>query len=362
MVKRIGLWNPYLDTIGGGEKHMVQLCDFFIRHGYELTIFWDKNIQKQIEQKLSVKLPPSTIWAPSLKSASKIQRYNLLKNIDVLLYATDGSYFFSSSKYTICFCMVPEAKLYNLSIIDKIKTIGWIFVSNSKFTQKNLYKYGIQSEVIYPYIDIPKKINQNTCSGTSLTFLSVGRFFRQLHSKRHDVAVAWFVNFIEQYPEYKNSRLVLAGGLKKEDNQYFESLRKLATQYPNIEFRPNIPSHELEKLYFCADFYLHFAGWQVNETSHPERTEHLGITPLEAMIRNCIPLCYKSGGIREIIKDGENGFTFLQLSELSQKIITISKDVANQQVVRENARMTVTTTFSRGYFDEKMSNVFRKFV
>ncbi|MFO0703155.1 MAG: hypothetical protein U0525_00305 [Patescibacteria group bacterium] len=53
MPKKIGLWNPYLDTIGGGEKHLFQICNFFVRNGYELTVFWNKNIQKQIEQKLS---------------------------------------------------------------------------------------------------------------------------------------------------------------------------------------------------------------------------------------------------------------------------------------------------------------------
>jgi glycosyltransferase involved in cell wall biosynthesis len=363
MAKKIGLWNPYLDTIGGGEKHMLQICDFFIRHGYELTIFWDKNIQRQLEQKLSLKLPENTKWQRSLKSAGWTDKHRLLRSLDILLYATDGSYFYSPAKHTIGFCMVPEEKLYKMNFLNKIKTYKWSFISNSRFTQKNLYKYGVRSQVVYPILSLPsKRVEKTVSQGTQLTFLSVGRFFRHLHSKRHDVAVAWFVNFIEENKQFSQSKLILAGGLKKEDAQYFESLKKLASQYHNIDFRPNITSSDLEKAYTSANFYLHFAGWQVNETSHPERTEHLGITPLEAMSYGCITMCYRSGGIKEIVRDGENGYTFGQLPELTNKIITTSKDTAKQLEIRRNAIDTVTTLFSQKSFDENMKNLYRKFI
>jgi len=364
MVKRIGLWNPYLDTVGGGEKHMLQVCDFFVRNGFELTIFWDKNIQRQMEQKLSLKLPENTVWAPSLKSMSWSKKQHFLRPLDVLLYATDGSYFYSPAKHTIGFCMVPEEKLYKMNWINKIKTFNWSFISNSKFTQKILYRFGIQSKVVYPILDLPKHTNveKTVNAGTALTFLSVGRFFRHLHSKRHDVAVAWFVNFIEQHPKYSHSKLILAGGLKKEDAQYFESLKKLASQYPNIDFKPNISSVDLEKAYANADFYLHFAGWQVNESNNPERTEHLGITPLESMTRGCITLCYRSGGIKEVIRDGENGYTFSQLPELTRKIFEISTDPKKQEEIRVNARETVVTLFSQKAFDETMRSLYKKFL
>ena len=100
----------------------------------------------------------------------------------------------------------------------------------------------------------------------------------------------------------------------------------------------------------------------MNETSHPERTEHLGITPLEAMSYGCITMCYRSGGIKEIVRDGENGYTFGQLPELTNKIITTSKDTAKQLEIRRNAIDTVTTLFSQKSFDENMTNLYRKFI
>lgn len=362
-IKRVALWNPYLDTIGGGEKHMLQVCNFFVRQGFALTIFWDKNIQRNLEQKLSLRLPADTEWMPSLKSMSHTERHQALKKIDVLLYATDGSYFFSPAKHTICFCMVPEEKLYSMGLLNKLKTIRWSFISNSRFTQKHLYRWGIQSQVVYPVLDIPRThVERAAHPGTALTFLSVGRFFRHLHSKRHDVAVAWFVNFIEQHPSFAQSKLILVGGLKKEDSQYFESLKKLAAPYSTIVFKPNATAAELEKAYASADVYVHFAGWQVNENAHPERTEHLGITPLEAMVRGCLTFCYRSGGVKEIIRDGENGHTFVQLNELSQKIIALTHDDKKQKNIRENAQETVQTLFSTEALDATMKSLYKKYL
>ena len=43
-IKRVALYNPYLDTLGGGEKHILSILDVFAEQGYEINIFWDKNL------------------------------------------------------------------------------------------------------------------------------------------------------------------------------------------------------------------------------------------------------------------------------------------------------------------------------
>lgn len=358
MSKRIALWNPYLDIVGGGEKHAFQLCDYFIKKGYELTIFWDVDLRKQLEEKLRLKLPEHITWLPKLTTYSALQKMSVLRNFDVLVYVTDGSYFFSTAKQTLAFCMVPERKLYRMTAKNKLRTFRWKWVCNSQFTQQYLENWGIDAKVIYPIVSITPSKPRKTQSGTTLTFLSVGRFFTHLHSKRHDAAVAWFVSFITAHPAYAGSKLVLVGGLKKEDQKYFDSLRKFTINHPNVIFKPNVPSHELESWYLRADYYLHFAGWQVNESAHPERTEHLGITPLEAMAYGSIPFCYKSGGIREVVNDGENGFTFRSLEELSQKVIKVNRDPQWQARLREAGAKTVVDTFSDVAFEKTMSDVF----
>lgn len=357
MSKKIALWNPYLDVVGGGEKHILQICNFFTKQGYELTIFWDQNIQKQLQDKLIVNIPANTVWLPKLSTFNFFQKIKLLREYDILLYVTDGSYFFSSAKKTIGFCMVPDRKLYKMTIKNKLLTARWDWICNSQFTQHYLENWGVNAKVIYPILNLPPSVNRPH-QGTSLTFLTVGRFFQHLHSKRHDAAVAWFVSFLSQHPQYSTSRLILVGGLKEEDRPYYESLKKLSTNYPNVVFKTNISSQDLDKYYRRADYYLHFAGWQVNESEHPERTEHLGITPVEAMSYGCIPFCYKSGGIREVIKDHENGFTFKSIQELSQKVVEVNHDPSLEEVIRNNGRQTVEKVFSYKAFEQRMSELF----
>ncbi|MEI7652875.1 MAG: glycosyltransferase family 4 protein [bacterium] len=347
-MKQLLLWNPYLDTCGGGEKHMLQICEYYISQGYELTIAWSKDISKDLERKLHLSLPPGIKWIPKLTTLSLIQKIKLLHAYDLLLYATDGSYFFSTAKQTYCFCMVPDAKLYRMTLWNQIKTRGWIWISNSKFTQKNLKAYGITSSVVYPVTSLPADRLPDTqhISGTSLTFITVGRFFRHLHSKRHDVAIAWFVQFIQSNPQYAASKLILIGGVKPEDKKYYESLKQLASSYQNIIFKPNISHIELGHFYKTGDFYIHFAGWGVDSSKYPERTEHLGITPIEAMAYGCIPLCFANGGIPEVIEDGVNGYTFKSLDDLSRKVISLSHDPAKQEHMRIAGTETIERKFS----------------
>ncbi|MEI6326713.1 MAG: glycosyltransferase [Candidatus Roizmanbacteria bacterium] len=281
-----------------------------------------------------------------------LQKLKLLKDFDVLLYATDGSYFLSSAKQTICFAMVPNRRLYHMTPLNRIKTRGWKWIANSRFTQMNLKRFGVTSHIVYPIIELPTDCLpiSKPVVGTSLTLISVGRFFRHLHSKRHDVAIAWFVQFVETYPQYAGSKLILVGGLKQEDKKYYDSLKKLALEHPHIVFKPNISYEELHHIYRSGDFYLHFAGWGINEMSHPERTEHLGITPLEAMSYGCIPLCYASGGIPEIVKDGVTGNTFTSREELSQKLVRLGRDTALQEKMRGEGLKLLNKEFSRAAF------------
>src|SRR5690606_23070215 len=108
--------------------------------------------------------------------------------------------------------------------------------------------------------------------------------------------------------EYTDYKLYLAGSVKDEDKKYFAELKALAESNNNIQFFPNVTFTELLELYKKSEYYWHFTGYEVDETNHPERTEHLGITPLEAMSQGCLTYAYRVGGPKEIIQDGETGF------------------------------------------------------
>ena len=161
--------------------------------------------------------------------------------------------------------MIPDKKLYSRSLINKLKLINYQFITHSVFTQKWLSKFGVKSEVIMPYLD-NKLINQiiNFEKKKKLFFPSAD-FSPHLHSKKQDLMIKAFQDLKTKSKEFADYKLVLAGGLMKEDQEYFDSLKKLAGNDSSIIFKPNIGLYELYKLYELSNYFWHFTGLGVDE-------------------------------------------------------------------------------------------------
>ncbi len=357
--KTAALYDPYLDTIGGGEKHILQVLQVLADDGYEINIFWDKNITAQLSKKFSLQLFKKLKYLPDIFRDNGVfhsfKTFETLKHFDYFFYVTNGSYFFSGAKKNFVFCMVPRKNLYPNNIIDKLKTWNYRFISNSRYTQKWLGKWGIKSDYIYPYIN--NELIDNPSPNKEKIILSVGRFFPQLHSKQHEKIIEVFNRISRAQNSIQDYKLVLAGGLKKENDAYFHQLKRLAKNNPAIIFKPNLNYSELLKLFKHSYFFWHFTGYGVDEQDHPEMVEHLGITPLEAMAAGAITFCFNAGGPKEIVTDGQNGYLFNNENELQTKMITVLNDQKIQKTVRNNANKFIQQNFSYEVFRQKVRTV-----
>ncbi len=335
--KKAALYNPYLDTMGGGERHILAIMKAIEDAGYEIHIFWDNDLNNVISSKLNLEFTSPIHYHDNIfKNSSVIEKLQTLSNYDLFFYVTDGSYFFSTAKKNYVFCMVPNKDLYKLNTFSKLKTHNYSFIANSEFTKSWLKKWNINAEVIYPSLDNHFiNLDPSTLKKEN-TILSVGRFFGHLHSKKHDVIIKAFKQ-LHINPKFSHLKLVLAGSLKNEDKNYFQSLVELIGDDKSIELKANLPHSKLLQLYKDAKYYWHFAGYGVNESRHPEQVEHLGITPLEAMASGCITFCYKAGGPKEIIQNAQNGFLFQDDNELFQKMQEIITNEELQQSIKNNA-------------------------
>ena len=107
---------------------------------------------------------------------------------------------------------------------------------------------------------------------------------------------------------------------------------------------------ELEKHF--ADTHTHFVGYLAGEELasayasadvfvFPSRTETLGLVLLEAMAAGCPVVAANSGGIPDIVTNGENGFLFDPKDE--QGAIAATKRIfdrgAERELMRRNARI-----------------------
>lgn len=350
--RKVAVFDPYLNTLGGGEKHILSIIKVLEDSGFEAHIFWDENLSSDIFNKLGIKFENLIFEKNIFKDKNPINTALKLSEYEYFFYLTDGSYFLSTAKNNFVFCMVPDKKLYNINLINKIKTSNFEFITNSEFTQKWLSKWQIKSEVIYPFLEKDYfSLNERK---KEKIILNVGRFFKSLHSKRQDVAISWFKDLKEKNHIFKDYKLMLAGGVLAEDEEYLNELKGMAKNDNQIEFHTNISYTEIFELYNKSEFYWHFTGFGIDENINPEKTEHLGITPIEAMSRGCLTFAYEVGGPKEILKDNETGFLFKNQDELFSKMI---KSLDIKDYIKSNAIKYVSENFSYEIFKERVKKV-----
>jgi glycosyltransferase involved in cell wall biosynthesis len=126
-------------------------------------------------------------------------------------------------------------------------------------------------------------------------FLLAGRI---MWTKNIELGIQAFLEARKESPALSGFRLVIAGMVDRKSEPYLERLRQLAAQDPGaIEFRTRVSDQELSELYRTAYASLFTAF-----------NEDWGIVPLESMAFGKPVICTNSGGPREYIIDGKNGF------------------------------------------------------
>lgn len=355
--KKVALYDPYLDVLGGGEQYALTFLDTLRGEGYDVTIFWKEDLSRKIKERFSIDLSSaewdSMMFAPS---KSPLKRFLDLKQYDVLLYITDGSYFLSGAKQNLLYTMIPKKELYSKSFLNIIKLHKWKIIANSQFTAQWLKRWGMKPTVHYPMLAkeyLPSSRSEGKKSSKKNNILSVGRFFGQLHAKKHDVIIRAFEQ-LQKEKVFKDHTLTLVGGLKEEDKEYYIKLQELTKGNKNIILKPNATHEELLKLYRDSRYFWHFTGFGTDELIHPEQVEHLGITPIEAMALGTIVFCFNAGGPKEIVKNGHNGFLFSSIEELINEMKQIEGNDALQKAIIKNARSFVTEVFSPQTFKKNL--------
>lgn len=352
-MKRVALFDPYLDTMGGGEKHILSMIEVLAEKGYEVTIFWDRNMNQDLKERFTLKYAGKYRYLPNIfKKPDPVNTFKVLSRFDCFFYVTDGSYFASGAGKNFVFAMVPDKKLYALNIVNRLKLWNYKFISNSPYTTDHLISWGIKPETITPYI--AQDVLEAKSEKKEKIILSVARFFPHLHSKNQSQILTAFKRLKGSSPLFKDYKLVLVGGLKDEDREYFNGLKKLASKDRAITFKPNVSNAELLSFYGKASYFWHFTGFGVDGKTNPEMVEHFGIAPLEAMATGGITFCFNAGGPREFIKDGETGFLFSEIDEIVEKMIDVEKNVALKDRVRKSASQLVKNRYNYQVFKEKV--------
>ncbi|MFA6250709.1 MAG: glycosyltransferase family 4 protein [Candidatus Shapirobacteria bacterium] len=369
-MKKAAIYDPYLDTLGGGEKYCLTVAEILLQHNYQVDLFWsgDPLLLAKAQKRFNLNLT-SLNQVPDIfniakanfrndfdsrpdlsqKLVSLYQKFSITRQYDLFFFLSDGSIPLLFSKQNFLHTQVPFlpaplsiksslAKLLKLSLIKKI-------ICNSKFTQKFVNQaYSHNTTVLYPPVDTTSSSN----SSKDNIILSVGRFDNILNAKKQDVLIEVFKKLPAKI--IKNWTLVLAGGslLPPPQNTYLTNLKKISRGFP-VRFMVNPDYASLQDVYRQAKIYWHAAGYGVDESSHPQNTEHFGITVVESMNYGLVPLVIAKGGLPEIVLDNHNGFLWSTTDELLSKTLEIISSPTLFSRLSHQARLS-SLRFSKNNF------------
>jgi len=344
-IKKALIYDQYLDTLGGGERYTLSFAKALSDLGFQVDIAWE--YQETINQATDrFNLDFSSLKAnrdafETITKGSFWNKYQLTKSYDLVFWVSDGSLPFLFSKMNLVHFQVPFKKLGGNFFGNLTKSLFiHKFIYNSVFTKGIVEKKLPKSKgiVLYPPVDISK-----FASGKKENLIiAVGRFDAPLNNKRHDILIQAFAKFHEKEPDYE---LALLGGLLGEDSK-IDHL-KIMTQGLPVEFVPNPDFKTLKSYYSKAKFFWHAAGYDVNESTDPEKVEHFGMTTVEALSAGCIPIVINRGGQREILTSSD--FLCENAEEMAQKTIN--------QIEKNKLFNVDISNFSLDTFNEKIKEL-----
>ena len=350
---RVGIFDPYLDTLSGGEKYMLSIASC-LSSEHEVYIFWDKEKEAEIRQNSHIKLGID-LWNikfyPNIfdKDISVVSRFIESRKFDAIIYLSDGSIPFVGTKLYIHFQFPIEwVNGRSLKTHLKLLFVKKIFC-NSYFTKHLIdRKLNVNSQVRYPPINIKKSNITKENIILHVGRLDVDR--NESNYKKQDVMIRVFKKMMDE--GLKDWIFILIIGIRNEDRDKLNKLKQTVKGYP-IEIIENPPNKILWEKYSKAKIYWHATGFGEDLQKHPEKAEHFGISTVEAMGMGVVPVVINEGGQKEIVTDGKNGFFWDTIDELQ---IKTKKLIDNKKLLNdmaEQARMRAKD-FSNAKFCQKI--------
>jgi glycosyltransferase involved in cell wall biosynthesis len=119
----------------------------------------------------------------------------------------------------------------------------------------------------------------------------------------------------------------------------------------------NPPGHVVKDAYENAAVFWHAAGYGEDDRLHPERTEHFGMSTVEAMAAGCVPVVIRKGGQPEIVEHALSGFLWDTPDELVRYTHQLTGSPQVMEAMAGAARLRARMFTSPEEFTERMQQV-----
>jgi len=391
----VGLYDLYLNILGGGEKYILSMAEFLAEH-CDVELLFNKLVhpegvtKAELEARLDVQLAnmqlrsislPPIEWLFGRRGRWALPVYlanrKVSANYDLFISTelTGGLPPPTFARHSILVVQAPERRWspsrylrafrQGLAVEARVKLIKRLlyyrFVEPydtilvySDFARRNYIRewemVAGRVRVLSPPVDTTTFQPQESRANR---IISVGRFFEGLHEKKHLAMIQAFQRMVDE--GLQGWDYVLVGGLRSEDQAYFERVQKAACGYP-IRLAPNIPFSDLKFLYETSKVFWHACGYGEDEIRYPEKVEHFGLTTVEAMAAGCVPIVINRGGQREIVRNGLDGLLWNSEDELIACTRHLVYDDAFRRKLSWQA-IERSAAFSKAVFQRQLSTI-----
>jgi glycosyltransferase involved in cell wall biosynthesis len=326
--------------LGGGEHSFLDLLSRLKDSWDILAVVPEKGeLETRLEQKgidtQVAPLPPIRPWYLRRMLSSLKDYYNLCRRYcPTLIYANGSRAAFYGGIVgrvlktpVIWHCRIADPDIYLDFILTRLSSI---IVANSHATAKR-FKESFQSKitVVHNGIDIERlrdytNPKPDLIDDTWKVILVVARVSRW---KRHDLALAAFEQVASKEP---NAHLVCLGASDALEPEWWNHLQQ-RTRQSRVSNRIHWIGQiaDVRPWYKAADILLLCS-----------ENEPFGRVLVEAMACGVPVIATNSGGVPEIVRDGEDGFLVTPGSadEMRVSILNIMQDESKREHLSRNAR------------------------
>lgn len=373
-MKRISLYNASWSSFGGGEKYLCVVADELSRDpSLDVRLIMDAPgiTPERIRAYFNLSMERVRI-EPCPRPAVRAR----LRSADACIIMSNFLPYGCPAAATVYVLQIPyppittgtiAANLGSLNIREAGKNVLRVrllrdarraqgVVAYSRFVAETLRaNHGVRATVLHPPID-----DFASTEPKARAILSVGRFFRgPYNDKRYDILIDAFKQLCDRRLS-GGFEYWIAGSAADDDTTrvYLDSLRERAAGYP-VVFSVNARYDEIRSLYARASIFWHAAGFGADELTQPERTEHFGMSTVEAMSASCVPVVIGKGGQKEIVSHGESGYLWTSPDELVEHTASLIASPERMRALQPRARER-SRSFDRTHFSDALRSFIRE--
>jgi glycosyltransferase involved in cell wall biosynthesis len=326
---KIALYYPWIYLTSGAERIIVELLR---RTRHDWTLFTSHyepdHTFPEIRHLPVVELNPVSVKrdiVSSAKAAFRIMTLRLpLEEFDAAFIICEGLgdmlLFRNNGKPSVCYCLTPLRAAFDpvymahsfeqrgafskvllsagLKVFRAIDRLAWKRYAAKIYLSREALRRAVDGGLAgpgpYEIVYAAAGLRDDRPSDTFEPFFLIpGRI---MWTKNIELGIRAFQEFVGSSPEFSHYRLVVAGMVDVKSRPYFDELRKMSADCPQIEFRIAPSDPDLCDLYRRCSLVIFSA-----------LNEDMGIVPIEGMAFGKPVVSVNQAGPKETIEHGVQG-------------------------------------------------------